>query len=50
MVMVGRLYKEAGFCSEAAFSEGIRKSVPAKKQDLLEKNLAAVRIGIESGD
>jgi len=50
MVMAGRLYKEMGFCSKDAFTEGIKKSVPAKKQDLLEKNIAAVRIGMESGE
>jgi len=48
MVMAGRLYKETGFCSDAAFKEGIKKSVPARKQELLEKNLAAVEIGLKS--
>jgi len=50
MVMAGRLFRETKFCSDAAFEEGIRKSVPARKQDLLDSNLAAVKIGKESGD
>jgi len=49
MVMAGRLYKEMKFCSESAFREGIEKSVPARKQDLMDKNIAAVKIGLESG-
>jgi 2-oxoglutarate ferredoxin oxidoreductase subunit gamma len=48
MVIAGRLFKETRFCSEEAFSEGIRKSVPARKQELLDSNMAAVRIGMES--
>jgi len=50
MVMAGRLFKETKFCSEGAFEEGIRKSVPARKQELLDSNMAAVKIGKESGD
>ncbi|MDR0790932.1 MAG: 2-oxoacid:acceptor oxidoreductase family protein [Methanomassiliicoccaceae archaeon] len=50
MVMAGRLFRETKFCSEDKFFEGIRKSVPARKQDLQDKNLAAVKIGIESGE
>ncbi|MCL1984552.1 MAG: 2-oxoacid:acceptor oxidoreductase family protein [Methanomassiliicoccaceae archaeon] len=50
MVMAGRLYKETDFCSDASFKEGIKKSVPARKQELLDKNLAAVEIGLKSGE
>jgi 2-oxoglutarate ferredoxin oxidoreductase subunit gamma len=50
MVMAGRLYKETKFCSDEAFREGITKSVPARKQDLLDNNLAAVKAGMESGE
>jgi 2-oxoglutarate ferredoxin oxidoreductase subunit gamma len=50
MVVAGRLFKEMGFCSDSAFNEGIRKSVPARKEELLEKNYAAVKIGMESGE
>ncbi|MDR0778261.1 MAG: 2-oxoacid:acceptor oxidoreductase family protein [Methanomassiliicoccaceae archaeon] len=50
MVMTGRLYKETKFCSEEKFIEGVTKSIPAKKADLLEKNMAAIKIGMESGE
>ena len=50
MVMAGRLYRETGLCSEASFTEGIKKSVPARKLDLLDKNIAAAKIGMESGN
>ncbi|MCL2296573.1 MAG: 2-oxoacid:acceptor oxidoreductase family protein [Methanomassiliicoccaceae archaeon] len=50
MVMAGRLYKETKFCSESAFNEGIKKSIPARKQDLMEKNITAVKIGMENSD
>jgi len=50
MVMAGRLFKETKFCSEEAFLEGIRKSIPARKQELLDSNMAAVKIGMNSGE
>jgi len=46
MVLAGRLYAETGFCSETSFFEGIRKSVPARKEGMFEKNIAAVKIGM----
>lgn len=48
MVMAGRFYKETKFCPEDILTEGIKKSVPARKQELLDNNLAAVKIGMES--
>jgi 2-oxoglutarate ferredoxin oxidoreductase subunit gamma len=48
MVIAGRLFKETKFCSEEAFIEGIKKSVPARKQELLDSNMAAVKIGMHS--
>jgi len=48
MVVAGRLFKETKFCSEEAFLEGIRKSIPARKQELLDSNMAAVKLGMES--
>lgn len=48
MVLVGRIFKETGFCDYENLEKGVRKSVPARKQDLLESNLRAIKIGIES--
>jgi len=50
MVMLGRLFKETKFSSNDSLNEGIRKSVPARKQELLDSNMAAVKLGMESGD
>jgi 2-oxoglutarate ferredoxin oxidoreductase subunit gamma len=50
MVMAGRLFRETKFCSEETFMEGIRRSVPARKQELLDSNMAAVKIGMRTGD
>jgi 2-oxoglutarate ferredoxin oxidoreductase subunit gamma len=50
MIMAGRLYEETKFCSEDAFREGITKSVPARKQELLDNNMAAAKLGMKSGD
>jgi 2-oxoglutarate ferredoxin oxidoreductase subunit gamma len=50
MVIAGRLFRETKFCSEEAFLEGIKKSIPARKQDLQESNVAAVKIGMNSGE
>jgi len=50
MVIAGRLFKETEFCSEEAFLDGVRKSIPARKQELLDSNMAAVKIGIQSGE
>jgi 2-oxoglutarate ferredoxin oxidoreductase subunit gamma len=48
MVMVGKLFRETGFCSEDALDKGILKSVPASKDKLIESNRAAVRVGREN--
>ncbi|MDR2866309.1 MAG: 2-oxoacid:acceptor oxidoreductase family protein [Methanomassiliicoccaceae archaeon] len=50
MVILGRMYNDIKFCSEEAFREGIKKSVPARKQELLDNNMTAVDIGIKSGE
>ena len=50
MVIAGRLFKETEFCSEEAFLDGVRKSIPARKQELLDSNMAAVKIGMKSGE
>jgi len=47
MVLAGRLYEETKFCSEASFFEGIKKSVPARKEGMFEKNVSAVKIGMK---
>lgn len=48
MVMLGRMFKETGFCSEEALDKGILKSVPPNKERLIESNRSAVRIGMDN--
>ena len=48
MVMLGRLFKETGFCSAENLDLGLQKSVPAKKAFLLDNNRKAISLGIES--
>lgn len=48
MVLVGKLFKETGFCSEDALDKGILKSVPPTKEKLIEANRKAVRLGMDN--
>jgi len=47
VVLVGKLLKEIGFCGIEALDKAIVKSVPAKRQHLLEPNRKALEIGME---
>jgi 2-oxoglutarate ferredoxin oxidoreductase subunit gamma len=47
VVLVGKLLKEIGFCGIDALDKAIVKSVPAKRQHLLEPNRRALEIGME---
>ena len=48
MVILGRLFKETGFCSAENLDLGLQKSIPARKANLLESNRKAIALGIES--
>ena len=48
IVLVGKMLKETGFCSQETIDAAIRKAVPPTKPALVEKNLAALRLGYES--
>jgi len=45
---VGKMLKETGFCSLETVEAAIRKAVPPKKAALIEKNLQALKIGMEA--
>lgn len=49
VVLVGRLLGELGFCSAEALDAAIEKSVPPKRQHLLEPNRRALAIGMDGG-
>ena len=46
--MLGGLLKLTGFTTLEALEKGLEKSVPASKRHLMEPNLRAVRLGMES--
>jgi 2-oxoglutarate ferredoxin oxidoreductase subunit gamma len=48
MVILGKLFKETGFCSEENLDKGLQKTIPAKKMDLLDKNRLCIKLGREN--
>lgn len=46
IVCVGKLWKETQFCQRESLDAAIRKAVPARKAEMVEKNLAALKLGI----
>lgn len=48
IVLVGKLLKETSFCSEDTIEAAIRKAVPPRKAALIEKNLQALKLGMQS--
>ncbi len=48
MILVGKLFKETGFCSAETLDAGIAKSVPKSKPQMLDFNRKAVQIGMAS--
>lgn len=48
VIMVGKLWKETGFCAEDTLDKAIEKVVPPKKKNLLEPNRKALKLGKEA--
>lgn len=48
VILVGKLLKEVGFCCADALDEAIVKSIPPKREKLLEPNRKALAIGMAS--
>ncbi|MDD2532391.1 MAG: 2-oxoacid:acceptor oxidoreductase family protein [Candidatus Methanomethylophilaceae archaeon] len=48
MIILGKMFRETGFCTEDNLLKGIRKSVPARKSELYDTNVRAVRIGMSN--
>lgn len=47
IILVGKMFKEVGFCSKEALDGAIKKVVPAKKAAMLELNQKALQIGMD---
>ena len=48
IVLVGKMLKETGFCSYETIEAAIRKTVPPRKAALIDKNLQALKLGMEN--
>lgn len=48
IILIGKMFKELGFCSKEVLDAGIRKCIPAKKAAMLDLNLKALEIGQNS--
>ena len=47
IILLGKLWKEMGFCSPEALQKGLEKCIPASKAAMLELNRKALQIGME---
>ena len=47
MILLGKLFKEIGFCTEEALQKSILKCVPPKKANLIDANKAAIKLGMD---
>lgn len=47
MIMLGKMLKETGFCTECAIDQALLKCVPASKKDMIELNKKAIKIGTD---
>jgi len=47
LVMVGKMIKETMMATFEQLKEGLKRAIPAKKQDMLEENLKAIKMGWE---
>ncbi len=45
MIMLGKVYKEAGFCTECAIDEALRACVSARRIEMIETNKKALKLG-----
>ena len=47
IILVGKLFKETGFCTEESLYKAIEKCVPARKANMLDANKNAIKLGME---
>ena len=47
MVILGKMIKETGVVGFDAIENGLKKVIPAKKADMLELNLKALKAGYD---
>lgn len=47
MILVGKLFKETGFCEEATLEKAMLKCIPPRKAAMIDSNKKAVSIGMD---
>ncbi len=47
MIMLGKFIKETGICDEGLIEKTLKKVVPPKKAELIEKNMQAIQMGYQ---
>lgn len=47
IILVGKLFRELGFCSKEALDKAIAKCVPARKAEMLDLNKKAIQMGMD---
>lgn len=45
IILVGKLFKEVGFCGEETLDKALQKCIPARKAAMLDSNRKAIEIG-----
>lgn len=45
IILVGKLFKEVGFCSAETLDQALQKCIPARKASMLDFNRKAIEIG-----
>ncbi len=48
IILLGKLFKEMGFCSAEALDAGLKKCIPASKPQMLEFNRKALKLGMDA--
>ena len=48
IILVGKLFKETGFCDRESLDAAVKKCVPPKKAHLIDANLKALEIGMNA--
>ena len=45
IILIGKLFKEVGFCAEETLDKALQKCIPARKADMLGFNREAIELG-----
>ena len=48
IVLVGKMFEQTSFCSQETIEVAIKKAVPPTKAALIEKNIEALKIGMQA--